>query len=392
MNLVLMLRSEAVSLLTLLLLLWYSSVQGIYESKSRYRLLNLLAIGHVVFDIITVICVNNLDRVPPFVNRLCHELLYATAILFCYVLLLFVTDRIYRKEKRRSVAIGLGLIPAGYLIAMSFLPIEYVEGRGTNYSYGVCVITGYACACVLFVVSLVLIIRHEKRLSSHDKAIIIPALIIMMIAICLQAAVPELLFTGADVTLVTFAVFIGIIDPVGTFRHMAYFDYMTGLRNHNCYDSDVKNYRKERAKGNAPDDYIFVICDINGLKQINDDYGHATGDDYIRHAARAIKDSLTSSYATYRIGGDEFCAIYFNSQIEQVKAEIAKLRKAFGSRKTAAGIQDVVDTPFSLSVGYVASLPGEDVLDAFKRADALMMEEKRRYYQAGGIDRRRTIT
>lgn len=389
MNLVLTLRSEAVSLLTLLLLLWYSSVQGTYENKRRYRLLNLLAIVHVIFDIVTVITVNNLDKVPPLVNRLCHEAFYASAILFCYVLLLFVTDIIYRNEMRRKVAAGLGLIPAAYLITMSFLPIEYVQGKGTNYSYGACVFAGYACAVVLFSISLVLMLKHIKRLSVRDRIYIIPALIIMLIAIFLQAAVPELLFTGADVTLVTFAVFIGIIDPVGKFRHLAYFDQMTGLRNRNCYDNDVRNYRKEAAKGNVPREYIYVTCDINGLKQINDEYGHAMGDDYIRYAARAIKDSLTSAYAMYRIGGDEFCAIYFNSQFEQVKAEIAKLRKTFGSRKAGAEIRAIVDRPFSLSVGYVASHRGEDVLDAAKRADALMMEEKRKFYQEGGFDRRR---
>ena len=63
--------------------------------------------------------------------------------------------------------------------------------------------------------------------------------------------------------------------------------------------------------------------------------------------------------------------------------------KTFGSRKAGAEIKAIVDRPFSLSVGYVASHRGEDVLDAAKRADALMMEEKRKFYQEGGFDRRR---
>ena len=86
MNLILTLRSEIVCLTTLLLMLWYSSRHGFYENAKRYTMLNLLAIGHVVFDIITVITVNNQDTVPPLVNRLCHEIFYMFAILFCCVL------------------------------------------------------------------------------------------------------------------------------------------------------------------------------------------------------------------------------------------------------------------------------------------------------------------
>ena len=83
MNLILTLRSEIVCLVTLLLLLWYSTRHGFYDNANKYNILNLLAIGHVVFDIITVITVNNQDKVPPLLNRICHEIFYMFAILFC---------------------------------------------------------------------------------------------------------------------------------------------------------------------------------------------------------------------------------------------------------------------------------------------------------------------
>ena len=212
MNLILTLREEIVCLVTLLLLLWYSSRHGFYDNARKYTVLNLLAIGHVVFDIITVITVNNQDKVSPLVNRICHEIFYMFAILFCFTLVQFMLNLTYGVEKGRKIARYLAVIPALYLITMSFLPIEYVQGNGTYYSFGPCVFAGYACAMILFFISMILTLLNFRKLSSHDRFALIPAQVIMMIALLVQIVIPELLFTGADVTLITAAVLIGIID------------------------------------------------------------------------------------------------------------------------------------------------------------------------------------
>ncbi|MCQ2563267.1 MAG: hypothetical protein MJ128_02085 [Mogibacterium sp.] len=108
------------------------------------------------------------------------------------------------------------------------------------------------------------------------------------------------------------------------------------LRNHNCYDDDIENFRKEFGKD-------------------------ATGRNLI----------------------------YVDTPTEQVKAEIAKLRKIFGNSKADAGIRNIADRPFSISIGYVSALRGEDISETAVRADTMMMEEKRKYYQINGIDGRR---
>lgn len=388
MNLILILRSEIVCLIALLLLLWYSTGHGFYDSAGRYTALNMLAIGHVVFDIITVITVNNQDKVPPLANRICHEIFYMFAILFCYMLVYLVLDLTYGIGKSKKIIRVLGLIPAAYLIAMSFLPIEYVQGNGTYYSFGPCVFAGYACVMILFIISMILVMVNIKKVNSHERRTLIPAHIIMLIAMLAQIKVPELLFTGADVTLITAVVFIGIIDPVGKFKYKAYFDHMTGLRNHNCYDEDMENFGKAFGRDAADGNLIYVACDINGLKQINDEYGHAEGDEYIRHAARSLRESLTGAHAIYRTGGDEFCAIYVDCPAEQVREETARLREVFGNSEADAGIKTVTDRPFSISIGYVSARRGESISETAARADAMMMEEKRKYYQINGIDRR----
>ena len=301
----------------------------------------------------------------------------------------FVIELVFGKRSREGKVV-LRAVLIAYMAVMLFLPIEHVKGNGTNYSFGPCVFAGYSCAAILFLISLGLSIIYRDRLSGHDRRVLIPSFLLMLFAMIIQIKVPELLFTGADITLVTAAMFIGVIDPVGKFRHKAYYDLMTGLRNQNCYEDDMADLRRELGKNAHERNFIYVSCDINGLKQVNDDLGHAAGDDYIRTASRTLKDSLGNSYAVYRKGGDEFCAIYLDKPTETAIAEIARLRKSFGSSRVREALKSVTSVKYGFSIGYVAAMRGEDIMDTAKRADAAMMEEKRRYYLENGIDRRRT--
>ena len=54
----------------------------------------------------------------------------------------------------------------------------------------------------------------------------------------------------------------------------------------------------------------ILSVDLNGLKQINDTYGHASGDEAIKYVADLIKKTIPSRARLYRIGGDEFVVLY----------------------------------------------------------------------------------
>ncbi len=118
------------------------------------------------------------------------------------------------------------------------------------------------------------------------------------------------------------------------------------------------------------------MCDINGLKTVNDNEGHEEGDRLIKDVA----DSLAAVYGNsnvYRMGGDEFSAYAvmdseeeFNKSIESVKEEIQNRGR-------------------SSPLGYVSRPNGDMDYDSVKKqADRMMYEDKRRYYSAGRHDRR----
>ena len=155
-------------------------------------------------------------------------------------------------------------------------------------------------------------------------------------------------------------------------------DEMTRLFNRRCYEEDLA------VLSGSPlsDDLVIFSVDINGLKPVNDNKGHAAGDELIRGAADCLAFSVGSSGKVYRTGGDEFMAVVHTDSPEQLRATVMK---------RAAEWRGVYVTEVSVSVGYAASRdhPGADAEELERIADADMYSEKERYYKERGIERRR---
>lgn len=146
-------------------------------------------------------------------------------------------------------------------------------------------------------------------------------------------------------------------------------DSLTELLNRHAYYSDLNSY----------DDEITAVIsiDMNGLKRINDNYGHAAGDEALTTLALCFSRSLKRRQYGYRVGGDEFMIICRKNSEEEVVALVDRIRK------------HVSDTKYSCSVGYsYRSNKEKTVDDLVKESDVMMYQEKSLYYQQSGIDRR----
>ena len=80
-------------------------------------------------------------------------------------------------------------------------------------------------------------------------------------------------------------------------------DQLTGVRNRNAYEEDMMRLERKRIPMG------IVFADLNGLKDTNDTFGHAKGDQLIIRAARLLGDLFEGS-TLYRIGGDEFVLVF----------------------------------------------------------------------------------
>ncbi len=155
-------------------------------------------------------------------------------------------------------------------------------------------------------------------------------------------------------------------------------DEMTRLYNRRCYDEDLEEYK---LKG-LGDGFVLFSVDVNGLKKVNDQKGHAAGDELIKGAADCLALAVRNKGKVYRTGGDEFIAIVHTDEPEAIFSEI---------RSHAGAWHGVYSDTMTMSVGYASKKDEPDAeIDELERiADARMYEDKERYYRENGIDRRR---
>ena len=247
--------------------------------------------------------------------------------------------------------------------------MEYEVGNGTDYSYGPLTIIGYAIFLVYCLISMFILIFYKREFEKRIWRSLIPMIVAMMIAVIVQAFIPELLMTGGGLTFICIGMFVSLDNPDKDFRRHALWDFLTGLKNQNSYKRDL-SLHKNRSKFNRKEQQIaFVVADLNNLKLINDNYGHDEGDRLISAAAAALKNNLKSASDVYRFGGDEFAAIYINVKNEIIEQEIQNVRDS-------ASQEDSFAVPLSIAIGYASGVLNENANDIFKIADKKMYKDK----------------
>jgi diguanylate cyclase (GGDEF)-like protein len=118
-------------------------------------------------------------------------------------------------------------------------------------------------------------------------------------------------------------------------RHLAYHDGLTGLYNHR-YFQDHLNSEFERAKRYGHPLSVAML-DVNHFKEVNDRYGHLTGDKLLSFLGQVIAENVRSSDIAARYGGDEFAVILPETEGEAARTVAAKIRDAVVSRRDWGG-------------------------------------------------------
>lgn len=151
-------------------------------------------------------------------------------------------------------------------------------------------------------------------------------------------------------------------------KKIAYTDALTGLSNRTAY------YEKEEALKKSEKNCTFVLLDINWLKTVNDEYGHAEGDRHIAAAAKIIGDSLSELGTCYRIGGDEFAAILDTDDAAKIEQSLSRIEYAAGVYNES----EAPPVPLQIAYGYAMYFPKNmSVKIAENMADKRMYEMKR---------------
>lgn len=147
-------------------------------------------------------------------------------------------------------------------------------------------------------------------------------------------------------------------------KHEAETDALTGLLNRGSYDKLIEHHGK---------DIALLLIDIDYFKQVNDTYGHDTGDQVLKKVARSIANHFRTTDYACRIGGDEFAVIMTEMRNVDNTIITGKLEMiAADLRNTSDGLP-----PTSISVGIALSESLPAHADMYKAADEALYQAKR---------------
>ncbi len=122
------------------------------------------------------------------------------------------------------------------------------------------------------------------------------------------------------------------------------------------------------------DQLAVAFCDVDLFKSINDEHGHAVGDEVLRVVAARVRAAVRATDLVARVGGDELLVVMSGiTDEDHGRSVIRKIRAAFEAPVETSG----GPLPITLSIGLVTASPGESVDDVVDRADRVMYEVKR---------------
>lgn len=160
-------------------------------------------------------------------------------------------------------------------------------------------------------------------------------------------------------------------NQIEQLERLALLDQLTGLGNRRHAEVHLKARLGELERYGWP--FGLLYFDIDHFKNINDAYGHDTGDEVLKVVARTAEGSIRYSDFVSRWGGEEFTANIENAGGGAVESTAEKLRRLVEQSAVLKGRETIKVT---VSIGATVARPGDTIEELVKRADGLMYQSK----------------
>lgn len=267
---------------------------------------------------------------------------------------------------RRNIYRTIGLISIVLLVINIFYPLVFSVSDG-RYQRGFAYIIFLIFAAFYILDSLYLYVKRVKKNGSLKLFPVHIFLIPVILGVVIQAFFVEIAITWTSIAISVAGIMTALKNEI------IFTDCLTGL-----YNREYLEFLHKRAC-NKKDCWVSgIMIDLNGFKQINDNYGHAEGD----LALCIVADLLLKSFSEYgvvtRYAGDEF-VIMLNTTDDQLIQKIIK-----SAKKNFVTENEKNDKPYQLSasMGYaITNLSNETIDDFMNRIDEQMYQDKMKYYE-----------
>lgn len=267
---------------------------------------------------------------------------------------------------RRNIYRTIELISIVLLVINIFYPLVFSVSDG-RYQRGFAYIIFLIFAAFYILDSLYLYVKRVKKNGSLKLFPVHIFLIPVILGVVIQTFFVEIAITWTSIAISVAGIMTALKNEI------IFTDCLTGL-----YNREYLKFLHKRAC-NKKDCWVSgIMIDLNGFKQINDNYGHAEGD----LALCIVADLLLKSFSEYgvvtRYAGDEF-VIMLNTTDDQLIQKIIK-----SAKKNFVTENEKNDKLYQLSasMGYaITNLSNETIDDFMNRIDEQMYQDKMKYYE-----------
>ena len=150
------------------------------------------------------------------------------------------------------------------------------------------------------------------------------------------------------------------------YKKMAYNDRLTGLYNRAMGEEIFQRLDMEDVN------YCIISIDLNGLKKINDNYGHRQGDKLLVSFSKILSESFKNTGDCIRMGGDEFMVVIYEEQWDLIDAAIEAMKKRCIEESKATSLN--IDASYGLAKNTESDVKSSEQI--YRIADARMYEMK----------------
>ncbi|MGE5627640.1 MAG: diguanylate cyclase domain-containing protein [Solirubrobacterales bacterium] len=311
----------ALIMLGLVFSIGYRNLDRRDKLNKKFLTTSLIIILEIIFETATCILNKRPEQMFIIVSKLIHTCLFFTAPILTYSWFSFIYTWVTPEERLTRIKRVLLLVPVLINSVITFLSpfygLVFYITKENVYNRGSFFIISAVITYIYLILSFFVILKQRRKIVKQD---FIPILIFGIFPIL--GGILQTMFYGILLMWSSSAFSLVIVYNLLQQR-MVHIDGLTGVWTRSSFDY----YISMRIKNN--DDFGVIFIDIDGLKNINDEFGHVEGDEAIKNAVNLITDILRKTDVIARWGGDEFIIMLDNVSKDDLSEVLDRINSRF---------------------------------------------------------------
>jgi len=298
-------------------------------------------------------------------NHLFNFLLYLLAPVLAGLFMSYLDYRIYRNPSRiyeKRFYQQMTLISVMILLVNLWIPIYYridpvtnqYDGRGPIKWFHYVMVLGFYGYMLYFLYQV------KDKLSKNEILMFILLFILPVIGMVISIFEPTFHLGWSSLVIGLLGIYV-FLETTPSEE-----DVLTKVYNRKSFESYVEYLEDSKIP------YGLLILDLNGFKQINDEYGHQKGDDVLTKFSALLREVFLKDGFVARLGGDEFAVILMEDEPE-VPLHMKELKNKLKE------LEDPVMGNVSFSYGYESKTAAKPMREMYRKADQKMYQYKDLY-------------